>query len=81
MDNAVKMEGFIAGELVQQYQYKSFQPSLVNLQWNWESTEINVRLEKASRALAELNAFSLYGSITHISSGSICVPESSTKKS
>ena len=59
MNSIIKMESFIAGELEQQYQYKSFQPNPVNLQWNWESTEINVRLEQASRALAELNAFSL----------------------
>ncbi len=53
------MEEFIAGELIPQYQYKSFRPTPVNLQWNWESAEINIRLEQASRALAELNAFSL----------------------
>jgi len=53
------MEEFIAGELISQYQYKSFQPGPVNLQWKWESTAINVRMEQASRALAELNAFSL----------------------
>lgn len=55
----VKMEEFIAGTLKQQYEYKSFQPNDVNLQWNWDSPKINTLLEKASRALAELNAFSL----------------------
>lgn len=59
MTNSVQMEKFVAGKFLQQYQYKSFQPNLVNLQWNWESAEINIRLEQASRALAELNAFSL----------------------
>ncbi|MCW9024204.1 MAG: Fic family protein [Gammaproteobacteria bacterium] len=53
------MEEFIAGELKQQFEYKSFQPNFVNLQWSWDSPEINTRLEKSSRALAELNAFSL----------------------
>jgi len=59
MPDTIKMEEFIAGEFISQYQYKSFQPNQVNLQWSWESREINVRLEQASRALAELNAFSL----------------------
>ena len=59
MPDSIKMEEFIAGEFLSQYQYKSFQPNPVNLQWNWESTDINIRLEQASRALAELNAFSL----------------------
>jgi len=59
MITSMKMEEYIAGEFRSQYQYKSFQPNPVNLQWSWESTEINVRLERASRALAELNAFSL----------------------
>jgi Fic family protein len=59
MADSLKMEEFIAGQFLQQYQYKSFQPNLVNFQWNWESAEINIRLELASRALAELNAFSL----------------------
>jgi Fic family protein len=59
MEEAVKMESFVAGEFRQQYQYKSFQPVVVNQQWSWESPAINTRLEQASRALAELNAFSL----------------------
>ena len=59
MTHSAKMEEFIAGTLKQQYKYKSFQPNDVNLQWNWESPKINTLLEKASRALAELNAYSL----------------------
>jgi len=59
MTEIIKMENFIAGQFVQQYQYKSFQPNLINLQWNWESADINIRLEQASRAVAELNAFSM----------------------
>ena len=53
------MEEFIAGKLTQQFEYKSFQPNNVNLQWNWDSPKINTLLEKASRTLAELNAYSL----------------------
>ncbi len=59
MTDAIKMEDFVAGAFQQQYQYKSFQPVPVNRQWQWENPAINTRLEHASRALAELNAFSL----------------------
>lgn len=59
MSKSVKMEEYVAGVLRQQYEYRSFQPTYVNMQWSWDSPKINTRLEKASRALAELNAYSL----------------------
>ena len=59
MSKNIKMEEFVAGNLKQQFEYSSFEPNIVNLQWSWDSPKINTRLEKASRALAELNAFSL----------------------
>lgn len=59
MNENVKMEDFQAGFLKKQLEYSSFQPGFINFQWSWDSTEINTRLELASRALAELNAFSL----------------------
>lgn len=59
MSKNMKMEEFVAGNLKQQFEYSSFEPNIVNLQWSWDSPKINTRLEKASRALAELNAFSL----------------------
>lgn len=59
MNKNIKMEEFVAGKLKQQFEYSSFEPNIVNLQWSWDSPKINTRLEKASRALAELNAFSL----------------------
>lgn len=59
MSKNTKMENYTAGQLVQQYEHKSFQPNTVNLQWNWDNPRINTLLENASRALAELNAFSL----------------------
>jgi len=59
MTETVKIEEFVAGTFREQYQYQSFQPHRVNLQWRWDSPEINTRLELAARALAELNAFSL----------------------
>ena len=59
MTEISKMEEFVAGQFIKQYQYKSFRPTLINSQWSWESVDINIRLEKASRAVAELNAFSM----------------------
>jgi Fic family protein len=55
----MKLEEFIAGHYKQQYQYKSFTPSLINDVWTWEDPQINTLLEQAARSLSELNAFSL----------------------
>lgn len=55
----MKFEDFVAGEWTQRYQYKSFEPTLINREWSWEDPQINTQLEKASRALAELDAFTL----------------------
>ncbi|MDX9766715.1 MAG: Fic family protein [Ectothiorhodospiraceae bacterium] len=55
----MKFETFQAGVWRQRYQYKSFEPVPVNHEWVWEDATINTLLEAASRALGELNAFSL----------------------
>lgn len=55
----MKFENYSAGHWVQQYQYKSFDPTPVNREWSWEDPLINTLLEQASRALAELDAFTL----------------------
>jgi len=55
----MKFEEFKAGTPKQQYQYKSFEPELVNHQWRWDDPAITTLLEKATQALGELNAFSL----------------------
>ncbi len=55
----MKFEAFNAGNHKQQYQYRSFLPSTINHEWNWEDPRINVMLEQATRALGELNAFTL----------------------
>lgn len=55
----MKFETFNAGHWQQRYQYKSFEPVLVNHEWIWEDPTINSLLEQATRALGELNAFSL----------------------
>nr|NJM03307.1 Fic family protein [Desulfobacula sp.] len=55
----MKFEKFVSGNWVKQYQYKSFQPALINQEWSWDDPRMNVLLEKATRALGELNAFTL----------------------
>lgn len=55
----MKLESFRAGSWRRRYRYKSFEPTQVNHAWNWEDPGINVLLENATRALGELNAFSL----------------------
>ena len=55
----MKFESFKSGQWRQRYQYKSFEPVPVNRDWTWEDPAINTLLEQATRALGELNAFSL----------------------
>jgi Fic family protein len=55
----MKVEEFQSGVFIQQYQYKSFAPTFVNVEWIWADPLINTLLERSTRALAELNAFSL----------------------
>ena len=55
----MKFETFQAGERRQRYQYQSFEPVRVNHAWTWEDGSISTLLEEATRALGELNAFSL----------------------
>ncbi len=58
-DLSVKFELFKSGDWKQQFQYKSFQPALINREWTWGDPRINVLLENATKVLGELNAFSL----------------------
>ncbi len=53
----MKFETFKAGYWHQRYQYKSFEPVMLNDNWCWEDASINDLLERASHALGELNAF------------------------
>lgn len=55
----MNFEDFVAGRWVQQYQYRSFSPALVNHEWTWNDPVINTLLEEAIQAVGELNAFSL----------------------
>jgi len=55
----MNLKDFKSGSLKQQFQYKSFTPARVNHAWIWDDPKINTLLERATRALGELNAFSL----------------------
>lgn len=55
----MKIEAFKPGVWRQRFQYKSFEPAGVNQEWVWGDPMINTMLEDATRALGELNAFSL----------------------
>lgn len=55
----MQVEQFVSGHWLQQYQYKSFSPTPINDEWQWLDPQLNTLLERASRALAELNALSL----------------------
>ena len=55
----MKNKTFKSGEYKQQYEYKSFSPSLINMAFQWSDPKIDVLLEEANRYLGELNAYSL----------------------
>ena len=55
----MNIKNFKSGNYIQQYKYKCFLPSKINQTWTWDEPEINVMLEKATKDLGELNAFSL----------------------
>lgn len=49
---------FKAGVYKQQFGYKSFSPTLVNVGYAWQDPQLDVLLEDATRYLGELNAYS-----------------------
>ncbi len=55
---AMNISEFQAGTYKQQYEYKSFFPSLVNKKWEITDPDLIVLLSEADRKLGELNAFS-----------------------
>ncbi len=55
----MNIKDFKAGTLRQEYQYKSFLPEFINHTFTWDDPQINTMLEDATRALGELNAFTM----------------------
>lgn len=55
----MNIKDFKAGTLRQEYQYKSFLPEMINHTFTWNDPHINTMLEDATRALGELNAFTM----------------------
>ena len=54
----MKIEEFKSGKYLQQYQYKSFSPTRINLPWSWGDGKINTLLAEANRKIGALDAFS-----------------------
>jgi Fic family protein len=55
----MNIKNFKSGTLKQEYQYKSFLPEKINHTFTWDDPQINTMLENATRALGELNAFTM----------------------
>lgn len=54
----MKISEFKAGEHEQQYEYRSFLPTAINVEWIVSDPQILTLLEEANRLLGELNAYS-----------------------
>ena len=55
----MNIKNYQAGTYKQQYQYQSFSPTKINETLTWDDPRINTMLEDATRALGELNAFTM----------------------
>ena len=54
----MSITNFKSGNFIQRYQYKSFEPSKVNVEWLIDNAELQFLLSQADIKLGELNAFS-----------------------
>ncbi|MEO6915322.1 MAG: Fic family protein [Chitinophagaceae bacterium] len=54
---AIQLEKYKAGHWQPGIGYKYFIPTMINHQWQWNDTQINTLLEKASIRLGELNSY------------------------
>jgi Fic family protein len=54
----MNVQDYVSGKWLKQYQYKSFSPVPINVEWTWNDARINTLLEQANRSLGELNAYS-----------------------
>ena len=53
-----KIDQFTAGVYQRQYQYQSFLPNVINLQWEISDPAALALMDDCNRLLGELNAFS-----------------------
>ncbi|MBF2709311.1 Fic family protein [Flavobacterium soyangense] len=54
----MNVSDFKAGKTVQRYQYKSFEPNVVDIPWQIDNVELVMLLSEANIKMGELNAFS-----------------------
>ena len=54
----MSITNFKSGNFIRRYQYKSFEPSKVNVEWLIDNAELQFLLSQADIKLGELNAFS-----------------------
>lgn len=54
----MNVTSFKAGKNVQRYQYKSFEPNIVDMLWQIDNAELNMLLSIANIKMGELNAYS-----------------------
>ncbi len=54
----MRLDDYNAGHYIQQYEYESFSPALINHRWEITSGEVMSLLSETDRLLGELNAFS-----------------------
>ncbi|MBK8245407.1 MAG: Fic family protein [Saprospiraceae bacterium] len=54
----MNVTSFKAGKNVQRYQYKSFEPNIVDMPWQIDNAELNMLLSIANIKMGELNAYS-----------------------
>lgn len=54
----MNVSDFKAGKTVQRYQYKSFEPNMVDIPWQIDNVELVMLLSEANIKIGELNAFS-----------------------
>ena len=54
----IKISNFSSGTWVNQFEYKSFRPNLINREWEVDDIELQTLIADANRFLGELNAFS-----------------------
>ena len=53
----ITLEKYKSGNFQQEIGYQYFMPSKINDHWQWQDTQLNTLLEKASIQLGELNSY------------------------